>query len=238
MYSSLIHEFVFQASKEVTATLFIKFWSVKEIGEALPPFGFAQMGFDGKVAKPLCLAAIRCVLMFQENISSPYKDNRDKDYCIQLPVQWRTEVCQGKPYSYNGEIDDNLGQGRDTMTDTYAHKSVMKVCLVGSKRTMALHDAHGHDTESVKHGHCKESKYHGRGTDLFTYNICAAIICEDIDHKPCHEHSHNHSAGITNEHTTLIAKDIVYEEQEQGCCHTECHDCVYHISLIQEGCAE
>jgi hypothetical protein len=229
-----VHELAFKALAEVLAFVLVKFWCIQSVCEALPPFCLAQMGLGREMAKPLSYAAVGMLFVNEEGICAPYEDGRYEHYGIELTVQGGAQTNGEIPYAYNGNIDKYLGQGGDAVTDTYAHEGVVQVCLVGTERTLAMEYAHGHYTKCVGYGYRKDCYHHGGGAIVMRERITMACIVHGAHNEPCHEYAHNHGSGVTDEHATLLAKDIMHKEMEQGGCHGECQNGIDIVAYAKE----
>lgn len=105
------------------------------------------------MAQPPAYATVGFLLVNEEGVCAPYEDGRNKHYGIELAVQRSAKVDGEEPDANYGNIDEYLGQGGDAVAYAYAHEGMMQVGLVGAEGTLAMDNAHGHDTECVGYGH-------------------------------------------------------------------------------------
>lgn len=192
------------------------------------------MCFGREAAQPLAYAAIGFLLTDKEGVCAPYEDGRYEHYGIELAMQGGTEMNSEEPDTNYSNIDKYLGQGGDAVAYTDAHEGMMQMGLVRTEGTLAMDNAHGHDTECVSHRHREECHHHGGGAVGVDLSVNLACIVHGAHNEPYHQYAHDHSTGIANEHAALFAKDVMDEEEEQRGCHGECQYGIHMVAHAEE----
>ena len=181
-----VHELSLELFLEVSSLADIKLGSIEEEGEALPPLGLAEVSLDREMAQPLGLTAGGVLLVLEEDIGAPHQDGCHNNDEIELAMKGSSQENRETPEANNGDIYQNDGERSDAVTDSHGNEGVMKVGLVGTKRTLAFEHTDGHDTECVGNRHREKGNYHGNDTDIVVIGGGKTLLAHDADDKPCH----------------------------------------------------